>query len=108
MGYFVLYDPGLTNNLFTDPMPSMTEIEKKVRDDIHLFSGFPQNKIKTEMVIAKPPLSLVDPAWNSLTLSLRAYIQFHNGDNTILLSEVKKKDQTVQGIIDIVTTRTPR
>ena len=86
-------------------MPTKAQVEAKVYSDISLYSGISLSRIRPEHILADPPIQFADPAWNSLALSLRAYVRHNNGDNTVRLSEVKKKGLRVQDLCDLIYSR---
>ena len=86
-------------------MPSTSQISKSVINSVSKYSGVKVDDVEKGMILSDPPLNYVSISYNSLTLSLRAFIQFHKPNNTILAKEVKKSDQTVGGLIALVTSR---
>jgi hypothetical protein len=83
-------------------MPTSSEINRVVKHLVSLYSGLKEASVSDAMVLVEAPLKFEDPGLNSLTLSLRGYVKFFKPENTIVLKEVKKKGQTVAGLISIV------
>lgn len=85
--------------------PTKTEVTAYVTHQVSVFSGKPESQILGTDILAKSPLSLDSTALNFLTLTLRGYIQHHDGSKNIYAAEVKKSDLTVKGLIDLVYSK---
>lgn len=87
------------------PKPPQAQVANTVRGFIATFANQPLNNFINTDILANPPLNMNSTTLNNLTTTLRGYIKNYKASATILASEVKKSNLTVQQLINLVYSR---
>ncbi|MDI3321997.1 hypothetical protein [Pinibacter soli] len=69
------------------------------------FANIPTDGIKEEYVLKNDPLKLDDVKLAFLTIALRAYLKSLNPNETVLVTEIRKKDLDVKKTIELIITK---
>lgn len=86
-------------------MRTSKEVSEQITQMVAAFANIDPALCKPEHLLTKAPILLDSTGLGFLTLSIRGYIKAQKPANTIKVSEVRKKDLTLKGLIDIVKTR---
>lgn len=78
------------------------QIKKDVIAYIDSYANLDADDIKDEHILKKAPLNLDDTMLGFLALSLRAYVKSLNGKETVLVTELRKKDLSVKQTYELV------
>ena len=84
-------------------MPTRDEVQTAVVATLAGFTRLRPDQVTPDLELKKPPLSLDSNRLAFLATSLRGYVKFHSQDTkTVLVSEVRKKGLTVEGLVSLI------
>lgn len=86
-------------------MPTKAQVTEHVINFIAAAANLKPGKIALDDILTDKPLFFDSTGLGFLTLTLRGYIKNHQESQTITSAEVKKKNLTVQGLIDLVYSK---
>ena len=86
-------------------MNDKTTIKKNVIIYISSFANMKIENIKDEYVLKSHPIKLDDKKLGFLALSLRGYLKSINPKQTVLATELRKKDFNVKNVYELIIKR---
>lgn len=82
------------------------KIKANVIAYIASFANMPSNSIIDEHILKNHPLKLDDTKLGFLAIALRAYLRSIKPDETVLVSELRKKDLDVKKTYELIIEKT--